>query len=155
MMRNHARPVALAAAALVLAAVLLGCDALTDNDDEGTAEVTGVAETTPGATPGASADAMQPGQTPPEEALRLFVQRRLNQGFVPNCDDAKRPDDIGKQCARLRAERDGLLAFELGPTFAEYTRLLILQPVDGTWTIVHSETRDLSQPPPEGIPWPL
>lgn len=93
--------------------------------------------------------------TPPEEALRLFVQRRLNQGFVSDCDEAERPDDVGKQCARLRGERNGLLAYELGPTFAEYTRLLILQQTADGWTIARQETRDPDQPPVPGIPWPL
>jgi hypothetical protein len=91
----------------------------------------------------------------PEEALRLFVQRRLNQGFVADCDNAQRPDDVGKQCARLRGERNGLLAYELGPTFSEYTRLIILQRVGDSWTIAHQENRDPDQPPVPGIPWPI
>jgi hypothetical protein len=104
------------------------------------------------ATPTPGADT--PG-TAPEEALRLFVERRLSQGFVADCEDAGRPDDVGKQCARFRGERDGLRAYELGPTFGEYTRLIILQPAAGTWSIAHMETRDPSEPPVPGIPWPL
>lgn len=90
----------------------------------------------------------------PEEALQVFVQRRLNQGFVADCADAQRPDDVGKQCATLRGEREGMLAYQLGPTFSEYTRLIILQRVDDTWTIAHQETRDPDLDVP-GIPWPL
>jgi len=92
---------------------------------------------------------------PPEDALSLFVQRRLNQGFVANCDEARRPGDVGKQCARLRGQRDGLLAFELGPTFGEYTRLIILKRAGPGWTIAHLENRDPDLPPVPGIPWPL
>lgn len=97
-------------------------------------------------------------QTPsvaPEEALRLFVQRRLNQSFVANCDNAERPGDVGKQCARYRGERDGFLAYELGPVFAEYTRLIILERAGDSWTIAHLENHDPAQPPAPGIPWPL
>jgi len=93
--------------------------------------------------------------TPPEEALRLFVQRRLGQGFVTDCDEAQRPGDVGKQCARLRGERNGLLAYELGPTFSEFTRLIILERAAGSWTIAHLENRDPDLPDVPGIPWPL
>jgi len=93
--------------------------------------------------------------TPPEEVLRLYVERRLFTGFVADCDDAQRPDDIGKQCARRLAERNGLLAYQLGPTFSEYTRLIILKPAGDTWTIEHLEERDANEPPPPGVPWPI
>lgn len=92
---------------------------------------------------------------PPEEALRLWVERRLRQGFVADCDQAVRPDDVGKQCARFRAEREGMLAYELGPVFSEYTRLIILKRVGDTWTIEHLEERDPALPPVPGVPWPL
>jgi len=93
--------------------------------------------------------------TPPDEALRLYVQRRTQQSFVADCDDARRPDDVGKQCARLRGERNGLLAYELGPTFGEYTTLIILERAGGSWTIAHLENRNPNLPPVPGIPWPL
>lgn len=93
--------------------------------------------------------------TPPEDVLRLYVDRRLFAGFVANCDDAKQPEDVGKQCARRVAERDGLLAYELGPTFSEYTRLIILKAVGDTWTIEHLEERNPNEPPPPGVPWPI
>lgn len=100
------------------------------------------------------AEASPTAATPPEEALRLYV-RRLGQDFVANCDDAQRPGDVGKQCARLRAERNGLLAYELGPTFSDYSHLIILKLVGGSWTIAHQENRDPTAPPIPGIPWPL
>ena len=109
-----------------------------------------------GGTPGSSTEGVptQPGAEAPEDALARWVQNRLNVGFVANCDDAKRPDDIGKQCARSRGERNGMQAFELGPTFSDATRLMILAPVGDSWTIAHLETRDPNAPVP-GIPWPL
>ena len=92
---------------------------------------------------------------PPEEALRLYVERRLSLGFVDDCDEARRPDDVGKQCARLRGVRNGMRAYELGPTFGEYSRLLILEQAGDGWTIAHLERREPGQPPAAGIPWPL
>lgn len=102
----------------------------------------------------ATATALAPA-TAPEEVLRLYVERRLTVGFVPDCDDAKRPDDIGKQCAKRVAERDGLLAYQLGPAFSEYTRLIILKPAGDTWAIEHLEERNPNEPPPPGVPWPI
>ena len=134
--RALAALVALPALALVASACLFG----DDGDD---------ADTPDGPTATAAA------AVPPEEALRIYVDRRLNQGFVADCVDAVRPDDVGKQCATLRGERDGMLAYELGPTFSEYTRLLILQQAGETWTIVHQENRNPDEPEVAGIPWPL
>jgi hypothetical protein len=105
--------------------------------------------------PDGSPDATATPAVAPEEALRLFVQRRLNQSFVANCDEAQRPDDVGKQCARLRGERDGYLAYELGPTFGEFTRIIILERAADAWTIAHSENYDPDDPAVAGIPWPL
>jgi hypothetical protein len=91
-----------------------------------------------------------------DDALRLYVERRLSQGFVADCEDAQRPGDVGKQCASFRGERGNMRAYELGPTFAEYTRLIVLERLeDESWTIAHLESRDPSQPPAPGIPWPL
>ena len=108
-----------------------------------------------GGSDGTAAGPTTTAATPPEEALRLYVQRRLGQDFVQNCDDAERPGDVGKQCARFRGERNGLLAYELGPTFSEFTRLIILERAAGSWTIAHLETHDPSAPPIPGIPWPI
>jgi hypothetical protein len=104
-----------------------------------------------------------PGETPPskgtpttspEEALARYVQR-LNQGFVADCDKAKRPDDVGKQCAHKLGERGDLVAYTLGPTFSNATRILILKPEAGDWTLVSIENLDPNQPTAPGIPWPL
>jgi hypothetical protein len=133
---------ALAATLAALCALLVGCDVFGGGDEGAQSQAT--------ATPDANAPS-----TSPEQALELYVQRRLSQGFVANCDDAERPQDVGKQCARFRGERDGLRAYELGPTFGEYTRLIILQPANDTWTIAVLENRDPNGPPVPGVPWPL
>lgn len=136
------------ALALVLAAatlILVACD--TFGGDSG-GEPSPSPAPTSGDANGDSASA--------EEALRLYVERRLSQGFVAKCDDAERPQDVGKQCASFRGERGNLRAYELGPTFAEYTRLIVLEQLaDGQWTIAHLESRDPSLPAAPGIPWPL
>ncbi len=133
--------VTVAAVALCAAAVFVAACGLVGDD----------APNESPATPAAS----QPPAVPPEEALRIYVGRRLNQGFIADCDAARRPDDVGKQCARLRGERESMLAYELGPTFGEFTRLIILQQAADSWTIAHLENRDPNLPPVPGIPWPL
>ncbi len=110
--------------------------------------------TGPAATPPASGGTTT-AATAPEEALRLYVERRFVLGFIPDCDKASRPGDVGKWCARVRGERNGLLAYELGPTFGEYVQLIILKPTGDSWTIAKLENRDLDLPPVAGIPWPL
>ncbi len=130
--------VVLAAAGIVAAACGLAGD---DDGDNGDTAVS------PDATPTAT--------IPPELALAYWVQRRLNQGFVANCDDAQRPDDVGKQCARFMGERDDLLAYAVGPTFSEYTRLFILMRAGDGWTIAGLQERDPGEPAVPGVPWPL
>jgi hypothetical protein len=103
------------------------------------------ATSTTGATPSSSA----------EDALGLYVQRTLSQGFVADCDDAQRPFDVGKQCAHKLGERGDLAAYSLGPTFSEATRILILKPDAGAWTLVTIVNIDPNLPQAPGIPWPL
>lgn len=117
----------------------------------------GPAPTSGGTAPSGTqpADSATVTSTAPEEALSIYVQRRLSQGFVANCDDAKRPDDVGKQCAKKLGERNGFVAYRLGPTFGDYTRIMILEQRDGVWTIAQQEAHDPNQPDVPGIPWPL
>ncbi len=136
------RTTGVAVAVVALSALAIACSS---RNDAGTA---------PGATPPASGGTPT-AATAPEEALRLYVERRFVLGFTPDCDQAQRPGDVGKWCARFRGERDGMLAYELGPTFGEYVQLIILKPADGSWTIARLENRDPNLPPVPGIPWPL
>ncbi len=89
---------------------------------------------------------------PAEEVLRAWVQDHLSQGFVPRCEDSQRPGDVGKQCAQLHSERDGKLAYQIGPTFSAFNRLFILQQQNGIWSIIHEETHSAIL---TTIPWPL
>lgn len=134
---------------LLIGATLLGCAAalglacgLAGGGEERRTD-----QTTPSASAGPA--------IPPEAALERYVERRLFQGFVRDCDQAQRPDDVGKQCARYLGRKGDLVAYALGPTFSEYTRLIILQPAGDTWSIVHLEVREPDDPPVPGIPWPL
>ena len=133
-------PIAAIALAGMLALLAAGCESAAD-----TVTPAGTAAPSPTATVALPDDA-------PEETLRAWANSHLSQGFVPECSLARRPDDVGKVCAGLRAERDGILAYGVGPTFSEFTRLFLLEPIDGAWTIIHEETIDPNLP---GIPWPL
>jgi hypothetical protein len=147
MTRPAGKPLAaLAAVALVtVAALAIACSSGGNQ----------LAKSTP-VTPAASETPPSNGTptTSPEDALARYVQR-LNQGFVADCDKAKRPDDVGKQCAHKLGERGDLVAYTLGPTFSNPTRILILQPEAGDWTLVSIQTLDPNQPKAPGIPWPL
>ena len=131
----------IAIALVAAAAFAAGCGLL--GGDDATSDVESSLE--PTATP----------TVPPEEALRLWVQRRLRQSFVADCEEAQRPNDAGKQCASFLGARGSMRAYELGPVFSAPTRLIILQQIADMWTIVHLENRDPSHPQPPGIPWPL
>jgi hypothetical protein len=108
--------------------------------------------------PGSTVEPSTPaaGETPAttaEEAIQRYVQNRLIQGFVADCSKAKRPDDVGKQCAKLLGKRGDLRAYALGPTFSDPTRTLVLKPENGDWTLLYIQNIDANSPP--GIPWPL
>jgi len=147
MTRPAGKPLAaLAAVALVtVAALAIACSSDKNQPATSTPATPAAGETPPSnATP----------TTSPEEALARYAQR-LNQGFVADCDKAKRPDDVGKQCAHKLGERGDLVAYTLGPTFSNPTRILILKPEAGDWTLVSIENLDPNQPTAPGIPWPL
>ena len=117
-----------AGALLFMAVLVLGCS----SSDDGR----------PPSTPNPTEEIEQLIATagPAEEVLRTWVQDHLSQGFVPRCEDAQRPDDVGKHCARLHSERDGRIAYQLGPTFSALARLFILELDNGVWTILFEET---------------
>ncbi len=147
MTRPPGKPLAaLAAVALVaVAALAIACSSRANQASTGTPATPAASQTPPAnATP----------TTSPEDALARYVQR-LNQGFVADCDRATRPDDVGKQCAHKLGRRGDLVAYTLGPTFSNPTRILILKPEAGDWTLVSIETLDPNSPIAPGIPWPL
>jgi hypothetical protein len=95
---------------------------------------------------------------PPESAIGFWVQNRLNQGFVPDCEDASRPEDVGKQCARyLKTRTVGpteYVAYGLGPVFQYPTRIFILTRAENGWSLVRLQELDPGAPVP-GMPWPI
>jgi hypothetical protein len=106
----------------------------------------------------AGATATEDTGVPPEDALGFWVRNRLNQGFVANCDDAKRPQDNGKQCARFLKQRTvgeiEYLAYGVGPVFFFPTRIFVLTRAADSWSLVRLQELDPNAPVP-GIPWPI
>jgi hypothetical protein len=146
MTRPARKPLAAVALLTVAAALAFACSSGSNPPSTGTPATPATGETpSSNATP----------STSPEDALARYVQNRLIQGFVPNCDNARRPDDVGKQCAHFRGKRGDLVAYELGPSFSNPTRIMILKPEAGDWTLVSIETLDPNQPGAPGIPWPV
>ena len=139
-MTRPARTPLAAAAIVIVAALAVAC-----SSGGGKISSTPAPGGTPNGTPA----------IPPEDALARYVQNRLSQGFVADCVKAQRPGDVGKQCAQKLGERGDLLAYALGPTFSEPTRILVLKPESGDWTLVTIDNLDPNQPGAPGIPWPL
>jgi hypothetical protein len=141
----NARTAALALSTALLCATAIACSSGGNQPSTSTPATPAAGET-----PSSNATPI----TSPEDALARYVQR-LNQGFVADCNKAKRPDDVGKQCAHRLGKRGDLVAYELGPTFSNPTRIFILKPEAGDWTLVSIENIDPNQPVAPGIPWPL
>lgn len=114
----------------------------------------GEGEGTPPA-PEATGSPQPEGPATAEEVLRVYVENLLNRGFSGNCAEARRPNDIGKVCYTLRGQRGDMQAYELGPTFSEFTMLVIVRQKGASWEIVKVENRDPTQPAVPGIPWPI
>lgn len=130
----------LAGALLFMAILVLGCSSSDDGRPPSTPD------------PTENFEQLIATAGPAEEVLRTWVQDHLSQGFVPRCEDAQRPGDVGKQCARLHSERDGRIAYQLGPTFSALARLFILELDNGVWTILVQETYSGEL---TSLPWPL
>jgi hypothetical protein len=90
----------------------------------------------------------------PEEAVAGFVAM-LGSDFAGSCAETRSPQDLGKMCAGLMAEReqDGLRAYLIGRTFSEYTTWVFVAPIQGQWSVVATVPLDFASVDP-AIPWP-
>jgi hypothetical protein len=102
-------------------------------------------------TPDATPTPSKPG---PLEAIAQWVQENRNIGFVGDCADADRGQDIGKLCVTLAGERGTRQAYDMGPTFSEATALVLVEEQPDAWVVLSVSNRDPSVEVP-GIDWPL
>jgi hypothetical protein len=124
-------------AATIAAVVLSGCLGGGGSDADKTPD--------PTATPEA------PG---PEDVIAAWVRDNRSVDYVGDCGDAQEGIDVGKICSSLVGTRGRTRAYTLGPTFSEYTSTMLIEEVDGTWTVLTVTNRDPNAPVP-GIEWPL
>jgi hypothetical protein len=101
----------------------------------------------------------EPTPTPPlptaEDVIRQWVTDNRNVDYVGDCADAQQGIDVGKICSTLVGTRGRNRAYNLGPTFSEYTTTMLLEEsADAGWTVLWIRNRDPNAPIP-GIEWPL
>ena len=103
-------------------------------------------------TPAATATPSVPSAV---DVLGAWVRANRNVDFVGECTNAKQGVDVGKLCATQIGSRGTRRAYSLGPTFAEFTALAILEQNADGWAIVSVKNRDFSAGQVPGIDWPL
>lgn len=96
-----------------------------------------------------------PTKPGPTDAIAQWVADNRNVGFLPNCADAVRGQDTGKVCVSLKGQRGTLQAYDMGPTFAQPTALVLVEEQTDAWVVISVENIDLSGGAVPGIPWPL
>jgi len=103
-------------------------------------------------TSGGGADASSVTVASPQDALAGFVLTNGDR-FAGSCESTRSPEDIGKVCARLIDERDGVQAHLIGRTFSEFSTWVFVGQRDGGWTVIASTPLDFHDPTMH-IPWP-
>lgn len=102
--------------------------------------------------PTATATPHVPG---PVDAIGDWVRTNRNVDFVGDCANAKPGIDVGKLCVAEAGSRGTRKAFNLGPTFSEFTALALVEQKPDGWTILSVTNRDPSAGSVPGIAWPL
>lgn len=105
-----------------------------------------------GCTGGRDVDASSATAATPQDAVAAFVQARGDR-FAGACESTRSPEDIGKVCARLIDERDGLQAYLIGRTFSEFSTWVFVGQQDGGWAVVATTPLDFHDMTMT-IPWP-
>lgn len=128
--------------ALVGAVALLSAACLTaGGNDDGADE---------NATPTSEAPAESP-----EAVIQLYVEKLLNRLWAGDCREAT-GEDRGALCVTKRGQRGRYVAYNLGPTFADPSAIVLLkQNEEGVWEIESVIPRDPNQPDDGSTPWPL
>ncbi|MBI5285105.1 MAG: hypothetical protein HY874_08440 [Chloroflexi bacterium] len=103
-------------------------------------------------TPKATATPKLPG---PEEVIGEWVRTNRNVDFVGLCDSAQIGVDVGKLCVLEIGRRGTRRAYSLGPTFSEFTALVLIEQKPEGWSIISVTNRDPSAGAVPGIAWPL
>lgn len=121
----------LATAALVLALVAgAGASTQTRADDAGVA----------------------PTAVSADDAIRQQVEQ--NGGvYAGDCASTRSPEDVGKICSKLVAERDSERAYLTGRTFSEFDTWVFVQQTPAGWNVAATAPLDFFDTTGT-IPWP-
>lgn len=90
--------------------------------------------------------------TTPEEAVHRLVQAQ-GTAYAGDCAGTRSPQDVGKVCAKLAAERPGMHAYLTGRTFSEFTQWVFVAAANGGWHVVGTTPVDFFAATP-AVPWP-
>lgn len=88
----------------------------------------------------------------PEDAIAQFVQGS-GERYAGTCERTRSPEDVGKVCARLIEQRDGVQAYLIGRTFSEFSTWVFVVERDGGWRVATTTPLDFLDTS-GAIPWP-
>jgi len=87
-----------------------------------------------------------------EAVVQQMVEQR-GDAYAGSCRDTRSPQDIGKVCATLVAERGTLRAYLAGRTFSEYSVWLFVREDSAGWTTAGARPLNFFAASLD-IPWP-
>ena len=88
----------------------------------------------------------------PEEAVHQLVVAE-GDVYAGACAAARSPEDVGKVCAALAAERGDMRAYLAGRTFSEFRRWVFVERTPSGWRAAGTSPLDLRAGTIR-IPWP-
>lgn len=93
-----------------------------------------------------------PAGSTPEEAIEQVIE---DEGavYAGECTATRSPEDIGKRCSRMIAERAGMRAYLAGRTFSEFDTWLFVEPSPDGWRVTAAAPLDFFDTS-GAIPWP-
>lgn len=94
---------------------------------------------------------MTPSPTP-QGAVHLAVER-LGAVYAGDCATTRSPQDLGDVCSKLAGQKDGMRAYLVGRTFAEFSAWLFLRHTSAGWSAVSIAPLDFTAASLT-IPWP-
>lgn len=88
----------------------------------------------------------------PEDIVRLVVESRGGV-YAGDCAATRSPEDVGKICSKLIAERSGLRAYLVGRTFSEFSTWVFVEQTPAGWQPAGTAPLDFFATQ-IAIPWP-
>lgn len=160
------------AAVLIILVVVLVIVLLSDGGDDDDPEVESETTETPTPTATGEGDDDEDGEDDDEadgtptptstgegpaptalDAVGRFIENS-GQEFAGLCEDADPDEDVGKMCAAERGMSGDQVAYQVGPTFSEFTDVFFVRPEGGGFVVDHIEPApcqgQIPCPPPVG-----